>query len=66
MGMTALIFGIIGGLCAAMGVVTALGVVPFILAPSVLTWPFWFGISALLLLICIAFAVSRIGGSSYD
>ena len=63
MGMTALIFGIIGGLCAAMGVITALEVVPFSLAPSVLTWPFWFGISALLLLICIAFAVSRIGGS---
>ena len=61
MGTTALIFGLIGGLCAAMGVVTALAIVPSFGVE--LTWPFWFGISALLLLICVAFAVGRIGGS---
>ena len=61
MGTAALIFGIIGGLCAAMGVVTALGVVPLINVEF--TWPFWFGISAILLLICIAFAVGDRGGS---
>jgi len=60
MGTTALIFGIIGGLCAAMGVVTALEVVP--LFDAQLTWFFWFGVSALLLLICIAFALGRGGG----
>ena len=62
MGTAALIFGIIGGLCAAMGVVTALGVAPLLGAEY--TWIFWFGISALLLLICIAFALGR--GGSYE
>ena len=60
MGMTALIFGIVGGLCAAMGVVTAAEVVPSLGAAY--TWVFWFAVSAILLLICIAFAVSRGGG----
>jgi len=60
MGITALIFGIVGGLCAAMGVVTALGVVP--LYGVELTWMFWFVLSAILLLICIAFALGRGGG----
>ena len=60
MGMTALIFGIVGGLCAVMGVVTAAEVVPSLGAAY--TWMFWFVLSAILLLICIAFAVSRGGG----
>ena len=60
MGMIALIFGIVGGLCAVMGVVTAAEVVPSLGAAY--TWVFWFAVSAILLLICIAFAVSRGGG----
>ncbi len=60
MGTTALIFGIVGGLCAAMGVVTALEVVP--LFGAQLTWIFWFVLGAILLLICIAFALGRGGG----
>ena len=59
MGMTALIFGIVGGLCAVMGVVTAAEVVPSLGAAY--TWMFWFAVSVILLLICIAFAVSRGG-----
>ena len=41
-----------------MGIITALGGIPEIAA---LTWMFWFVLSAILLLICIAFAVSRGG-----
>jgi len=57
MGWLAWVSGILGGLCAVMGVVTALAIVPEVAA---LTWTFWMAISAILLLICIAFAV---GGS---
>jgi hypothetical protein len=60
MGTTALIFGLLGGLCAVMGVVTVVGVLPPIGAAY--TWYFWFGISVILLLICIAFALGRGGG----
>ena len=65
MGITALIIGIVGGLCAVMGVVTAMGVdtiagiVPLVSATY--AWVFWFGLSIILLLICIAFAVNRGG-----
>jgi len=62
MGLTALVFGLIGGLSAAMGVVTALGLVPLLSAEF--TWVFWFAVSAILLLICIAFALGR--GGSYE
>jgi hypothetical protein len=62
MGILALIFGIIGGLCMVMGIVTAVGVVPLIGAE--LTWFFWFALSGVLLLICIAFAMSR--GAGYE
>ena len=60
MGTTALIFGLIGGLCLAMGIVTALGIVP--LFGTELTWFFWLVVSAILMLICIAFALGRGGG----
>jgi len=60
MGTTALIFGLIGGLCMVMGIVTALGQVPLLHAE--LTWYFWFVLSAILMLICIAFALGRGGG----
>ena len=60
MGTTALIFGLIGGLCMAMGIVAALGLVS--LPYAQLTWFFWFGVSAILMLICIAFALGRGGG----
>ena len=60
MGLTALVFGLVGGLCAIMGIITALEVVP--LFGAQLTWMFWFVLSAILMLICIAFALGRGGG----
>lgn len=62
MGILALIVGLIGGLFAVMGVVTAAGVIPLV-APQ-FTWVFWFSLSAILLLSAIALALGRGGG--YD
>ncbi len=61
MGMSALIFGILGGLCAVWGIVTATEVVP---EYAGLTWMFWLVLSGILLLGSIAFAVGR--GSGYE
>ena len=62
MRMLAWIFGTIGGLCMVAGITTALEVLPQFGAE--LTWMFWMVLSAVLLLISIAFAISRIVG--YD
>jgi len=56
MGLLAWIFGILGGLCAVMGIITAVAVIPEVAA---LTWMFWLMLSAILLLACIAFALGR-------
>lgn len=56
MGAITWIFGILGGLCAVMGIITAVEAIPEVAA---LTWMFWFVLSAILLLICIAAAISR-------
>lgn len=56
MGMLAWIFGTLGGLCAVMGIIIVVGVIPEVAA---LTWMFWFALSAILLLMSIAFAVGR-------
>ena len=56
MALLAWIFGGIGGLCAVMGIITAVAVVPEFVG---LTWTFWFSLSAILLLASIAFAVGR-------
>lgn len=56
MGFLALIFGILGGLCAVMGVITAVALIAEVAA---LTWVFWMVLSAILLLVCIAFTVAR-------
>ena len=60
MGLLAWIFGGLGWLCMVMGIVTAVKVVPEVAA---LTWMFWLMVSAILLLICIAFTAGR---SSYE
>ena len=60
MGILAWIFGIIGGLCAVMGIITAAGVVQLLSAE--LTVMFWMVLSAILLLASIALAVGRGGG----
>ena len=60
MGIIASILGGIGGLCAAIGIATALEVMPDLGAQF--TWMFWFVLSAILLLGTIAIAVARGGG----
>ena len=57
MGILAWIFGTIAGLCAVMGIVTALEIIP-LFAPA-LTWMFWMILSGVLFLATIAFAVGR-------
>ena len=57
MGLTAVILGFIGVLCAAMGIVTAAEVIAPIMPQF--TWIFWFALSGLLVLGAIAFSVSR-------
>lgn len=59
MGIAAWVFGIIGGLCAVMGIITALDVVQQF--GDELTWTFWLVVSAIMLLGSIAFAVGRSG-----
>jgi len=56
MGFLALIFGILGVLCAVVGVITAVALIPEVAA---LTWMFWMVLSGILLLVCIAFAIAR-------
>jgi len=57
MGLTSVIVGAVGGLCAVMGIVTAAEVIPLIMPQF--TWNFWFVLSAILLLASIAFALGR-------
>ena len=62
MAITALIFGILGGLCAVVGIVNATtDVIPSLGAE--ITTIFWLVLSAILLLGSIAASVSR---SNYD
>ena len=60
MGAFAAILGGIGGLCAVMGIVTALGVVEPI--TTELTWIFWFVLSIILLLGAMALQSGRNAG----
>ena len=60
MGMLAWTFGILGGLCAVMGIITAAELIEPL--ATEFTWMFWFVLSAILLLATIAFAVGRGGG----
>ena len=63
MGMSAWILGILGGLCAVMGIITATEVVP---EYAGLTWMFWLMLSGILLLASIAFTVGGGGGEGYE
>ena len=57
MGTAGLIFGILGGICAVLGGLTAGGVIP--LLATELTWMFWLVMAGVLLLVSIAFNASR-------
>ncbi len=60
MGGLAWLFGTLGGLCTVVGIITALEVIPEVAG---LDWMFWFVLSGILLLGCIAFAIGR---SAYE
>ncbi len=62
MGTIAAIAGAIGGLCAAIGILTAAEVMPPL--ETQYTWTFWFMLAGILLLASIAFAMGR--GGSYE
>ncbi len=60
MGILALILGILGGLCAVMGIIIATEVVTLTIDASALVdWTFWLMTSGILFLACIAAALSR-------
>ena len=67
MGMLALIFGILGGVCTVMGILSAAEIAPQILGASVaFTTAGWGGLAVILLLGCIALAVGRGSGGDYE
>jgi len=49
--------GVIGGLCMAMGIVTAAEAIPLLSAEF--TWLFWFALSGILFLASIVFTLAR-------
>ena len=54
------VLGILGGLCAVMGIITAAEVIPPLAElPTAFTSMFWLTLGVVLLLGCIAAAVSR-------
>ena len=61
MGLLAWILGILGGLCAVVGIITAAEVIPTLGAEF--TWMFWLILAGVLLLACIAAAIGR---SAYE
>ena len=60
MKISAWILGILGGLCAVMGIITATEAVPLLgdALPGAFTETFWLMLAGVLLLACIAAAVS--------
>jgi hypothetical protein len=65
MGAIAAIMGSIGGLCAVMGILTAMEVISGISLTDI-GWMFWFMLAAILLLGTIAFSLGGGGGKGYD
>ena len=63
MSIFAALTGFLGGLCAVMGILTAVDIVPLLNAEF--TWTFWFMLAAVLLLMSIALTVGR-GGGGYE
>ena len=62
MTILALVLGVLGGLCAVTGIVTALDVAPVLAKlPADFTAMFWMVLAAILLLGCIAAVMSRAG-----
>ena len=60
MGILALVLGILGAMCAVMGIIIATEVVSLTIdASAVVDWMFWLMMSGILFLACIATALSR-------
>lgn len=60
MAIAALVIGILGGLCAVMGIITAAEVIPLLAdLPAQFTALFWVALGAVLLLGCLACLNSR-------
>ncbi len=64
MGILAAILGGVGAICAALGIVVALDVVSEPIISENFTWPFWFGLAAILFLAAITSLVGRQPGGS--
>jgi len=59
MAILAWVFGSLGGLCAVMGIITAAEIAPLLAElPTAFTAMFWLTLGAVLLLACIASAIS--------
>ena len=66
MGILAWVLGILGGLCAVMGIITATDVLPeAAVVPEVagLTWVFWLALAVVLLVGSVAAIVGRGSGA---
>ena len=60
MAIMAWVFGILGGLCAITGIITATEAIPLLAElPAAFTPIFWLTLGAVLLLVCIAAAVAH-------
>jgi len=60
MAIAALVFGVLGGLCAVMGIITATEAISLLAdLPAQFTALFWVALGAALLLGCIACLMSR-------
>ncbi len=57
MGVLACVLGILGGLCAVVGIITATEVVP--LFGAGLTWLFWLGLAGVLFLAAITSLIAQ-------
>ena len=61
MGTLAWILGILGGLCAVMGIVTAVEIIPLLVLGAAFTVMFWLALAAVLLLACVAATIASSG-----
>jgi len=68
MGLLALILGLLGGVCAIVGILTAVGLEMMpaltlggeLIGQAVFDTAFWWGLAVILLLACVAIYASRI------
>ena len=59
MGTFAAILGVIGALCAIIGIMDAADIIPSDIGLAGMDWPFWFGLASVLFLGTIALLVGR-------